>query len=239
MITLYAFGPAFGLPDPSPFVTKAEMLLKLSKLPYRKDTGSFSRAPKGKLPYIEEDGRVIADSTFIRLYLEEKHGIDFDAGLDAAQRGTAWAFDKMFEDHVYWLVVRERWLIDRNFYAGPARFFERAPAPARPLAIRYVRWRLTKTLKGQGTGRHSESEIETLAARAIDAAASCLGDKRYFMGDRPCGADATVSAFITNALCPLFESAARRAAERHENLLAYSRRMTEEFFPDLARKSAA
>jgi hypothetical protein len=28
MITLYAFGPAFGLPDPSPFVTKAEVLLK-------------------------------------------------------------------------------------------------------------------------------------------------------------------------------------------------------------------
>lgn len=24
MITLYTFGPALGLPDPSPFVTKAE-----------------------------------------------------------------------------------------------------------------------------------------------------------------------------------------------------------------------
>ena len=35
MITLYTFGPAFGLPDPSPFVTKAEMLLKLAGLPYR------------------------------------------------------------------------------------------------------------------------------------------------------------------------------------------------------------
>ena len=40
-----------------------------------------------------------------------------------------------------------------------------------------------------------------LAARAIDAVALFLGDKRYFMGDRPCGADATVSAFVTNALC--------------------------------------
>ena len=29
MITLESFGPAFGLPDPSPFVTKAEMLLKM------------------------------------------------------------------------------------------------------------------------------------------------------------------------------------------------------------------
>ena len=35
MITLYTFGPTFGLPDPSPFVTKAEMLLELARLPYR------------------------------------------------------------------------------------------------------------------------------------------------------------------------------------------------------------
>ena len=28
MITLYGFGPAFGLPDPSPFVIKVEVLLR-------------------------------------------------------------------------------------------------------------------------------------------------------------------------------------------------------------------
>jgi len=33
MITLYSFGPAFGLPDPSPFVTKAATLLKMAGLP--------------------------------------------------------------------------------------------------------------------------------------------------------------------------------------------------------------
>ncbi len=35
MITLYSFGPFFGLPDASPFVMKGEMLLKLAGLPYR------------------------------------------------------------------------------------------------------------------------------------------------------------------------------------------------------------
>jgi hypothetical protein len=30
MITLYGFGPAFGLPDPSPFVTKVEVLLNFA-----------------------------------------------------------------------------------------------------------------------------------------------------------------------------------------------------------------
>ena len=46
MITLYTFGPAFGLPDPSPFVMKAEVLLKMADLPYRVDTTGFRKAPK-------------------------------------------------------------------------------------------------------------------------------------------------------------------------------------------------
>ena len=50
MITLYTFGPAFGLPDPSPFVTKVEVLLKMAGLAYGTNTTGFRRAPKGKLP---------------------------------------------------------------------------------------------------------------------------------------------------------------------------------------------
>ena len=94
MITLASFGPAFGLPDQSPFVTKAEVLLKMSGLPFEKQRSGLRKAPKGKLPYIEDDGRIIADSTFIRLHLERKYGLDFDRGLTSAQKGTAWAVER-------------------------------------------------------------------------------------------------------------------------------------------------
>jgi hypothetical protein len=50
MITLYTFGPAFGLPDATPFVTKAGVLLKLSKLPYRTQSGGMRKAPRGSEP---------------------------------------------------------------------------------------------------------------------------------------------------------------------------------------------
>ena len=33
MITLFTFGPSFGLPDASPFVMKDELLLKMDGLP--------------------------------------------------------------------------------------------------------------------------------------------------------------------------------------------------------------
>ena len=84
MITLYAFGPGFGLPDPSPFVMKADVLLKMAGMPYRVDLSGLSRAPKGKLPYIDDDGTIVADSTFIRRHLEQGRGIDFDRGRKGA-----------------------------------------------------------------------------------------------------------------------------------------------------------
>jgi glutathione S-transferase len=92
MITLYGAGPFFGLPDPSPFAMKAETLLRMSKLPFDKKQMSRSKAPKGKIPYIEDDGKLLGDSTFIRWHLEQKYRIDFDAMLTAEQRAVAWAF---------------------------------------------------------------------------------------------------------------------------------------------------
>ena len=63
MITLYSFGPSNGLPEISPFVMKAEVLLKMAGLPFRTDTGGFRKAPKGKLPSIDDEGEIVADST--------------------------------------------------------------------------------------------------------------------------------------------------------------------------------
>ena len=120
MITLYAFGPHFSLPDPSPFVMKAEILLKMAGLPYKIDLNGFRKAPKGKLPYINDDGDRIADSTFIRSHIERKYKFDFDRGLSAEQRAVAWAFEKMAEDNLYWTVVDARWMDDANLNAAPA-----------------------------------------------------------------------------------------------------------------------
>ena len=233
MITLYTFGPAFGLPDPSPFVMKAEMLLKLSGLPYQTNTKGFGKARKGKLPYIDDDGEIVADSTFIRMHLEKKYGIDFERGLTPEQRGVAWAFEKMVEDHLYWAAVNERWLDDANFAKGPANFFKRVPAPMRPLIIMFVRRKVRQQLHGQGMGRHSPGEIAALAERGVAAIADYLGEKPFFMGAEPTGVDATIFAFVAGALCPLFETPVRAAAERHDNLKRYVGRMTARFYPDV------
>lgn len=231
MITLYGFGPYFGLPDASPFVMKAMLLLKLAGLPYREDRGGFAKAPKGKLPYIDDDGTIVADSTFIRFHIEKKYGVDFDAGLTTEHRAIAWAVEKMCEEHLYFAVVDLRWRDKENFANGPARFFDFLPAAARPLVRGLIRRKVLKVLMAQGFGRHSPAEVAELGIRDIDALAAILGDHPYLMGDRPCGADATVFGFIACTLAPVFASEVRAAAERHPNLMAYAKHMSERYFP--------
>ena len=158
MIKLATFGPGFGLPDPSPFVVKADVLLQLSGLPYERMAGNLRKAPKGKLPYIDDDGAVIPDSTFIRLHLENKYGVDFDRGLSPQQRGAAWAVEKMLEDQFYWIIINERWLDDANFAKGPAVFFQPIPAPIRGFVVRSVRKGLRRTVHGHGLGRHAQAD---------------------------------------------------------------------------------
>ncbi len=235
MITLYTFGPAFGLPDPSPFVTKAEVLLKMSGLPYRTDTSGFKKAPKGKLPYIDDGGITVADSTFIRLHLERRYGIDFDAGLSPAERAVAWAFEKMCEEHLYFTLVHARWMIDENFDAGPRSFFDSAPVPLRPLVCAMVRRQVRRNLHGQGLGRHSEDELAQLATRDLIALADFLADKPYLMGATPCGADATIFSFMAATLCPVFKTPIRIAAELQPNLVAYRDRLMAKYYPKLAK----
>lgn len=234
MITLYCFGPFEGLPDASPFVMKTMMLLKLAGLDYREDRAGYRRAPKGKLPFIDDNGTIVADSTFIRWHIEKTRDLDFDAHLTKEQRAVAWAAEKLCEDHLYWLVVKDRWFIEDNFRRGPAKFFERAPAPIRPLIGAMVRRKILKAAHAQGLGRHSPEEAAQIGRKGVDTLATLLGDTPYLFGERAGGADATLFAFVAALLYKGYDSPLRTAAEQYPNLVRYRDRMMQQYFPKFA-----
>jgi glutathione S-transferase len=239
MITLFGFGEGFGLPEISPYVTKTEVQLKMAGLAYEKTRGDREESPKGQLPYIEVDGQRISDSTFIRGYLERAFGFDLDAGLDARARAEAWAIERMVENQLIWVMIHARWLDADNFAKGPAHFFDRAPETVRAALQRDVQEQVRKNIFAVGVGRHSEMEILALGVRSLAALSIFLGDNRYLMGDRPCGADATVFGGLAAILTPFFESELRRQAESFPNLVAYVDRMMAEFYPEFAWPAAS
>ena len=232
MIVLHTFGPFMGTPDASPFVMKAMLLLKHAGLPYTEKSGTPFGAPHGLLPYIDDDGRRVADSTMIRAHIEKKYGFDFDAGLDASQKATAWTIERMCEDHLYFAILRARWLDREVFDAGIARLFAQIPAPVRPLVKAVIRKSNEKRLKGHGLGRLTEEQIQWFAMRDLDALAQSLGDKPYLMGDAPCGVDATAFGMLTALLVPDLAIPLRAVARQHANLVAYQKRVAAKYFPE-------
>ncbi|HEX2117191.1 MAG TPA: glutathione S-transferase family protein [Alphaproteobacteria bacterium] len=230
MITLYAFGPAFGLPDPSPFVIKTAIHLQMAGLTYRTDLSGFPVAPKGKLPYISDDGQIVPDSTFIRAHIERKYGMDLDEGLTARQRVEAWAIERMCEDHLTWIAGWFRWEVEENFRKGPLHFFDKAPGMCRARFIEEARTKVKQAQWSHGIGRHSLAEIADLGSRSLAALAVLLGDKPYMMSDRPTGVDGMAAGVLAEVLTPYFDTPLRREAESFPNLVAYTDRMLQRYF---------
>ena len=210
---------------------KAMLLLKLAGQPFAiEELGSSPKVgPRGKRPFIVDDGVIVSDSTFIRFHLEKKYGVDFDAHLSPQQKGVTWAVEKMCEEHLYFASVYFRWMNDGNFKVAAATFFKSAPALIRPFIRAFVRNNMRKTLHAQGLGRHTESEIAELASRDIDALAIILGDADWFGGFLPCAADASVGAFVLTALCESFDSPLLTKAKSHVNLVTYAKRVSSLF----------
>lgn len=231
MLRIYGFGPAPGLPDLSPFVLKAMTLLKMAGVDYIVDTTGFRRAPKGKLPYIDDNGVIVADSTFIRWHLERTRGIDFDAGLTETQRAQSWAIEKLCEDHLISIVAVLRWRDADNFARGVGVVFDQMiPTPLRAPVKWLIRNRLVSRFWQAGIGRFDDSELAVLGGRDVDALATLLGDKPYLMGDAPCAADAAVFAALTLLMDPATASTTRDAALSKPNLVAYRDRMMGRYF---------
>lgn len=228
MITLYGAGEGFGLPEISPYVTKTEVQLKMAGLGYAKVRARPDESPKGQVPFIDANGMRIADSTFIRGYIERTYGVDFDEGLDPVQRAHAWAIERMMENHFGWALCTERWLDAENFAKGPAHFFDGAPEGVREVVLDEVR----KNVRAVGIGRHSELEVVALAVRSLAAVSAILGNKPYLFGSRPSGVDATVFAMLAGTLTPFFTGEIRRRAEGFGNLVAYVDRLMAQFYPE-------
>jgi glutathione S-transferase len=231
MIRLYQFRPVFGLPNASPFCMKVETYLRMAGLAYECPRGADVRkSPKGKMPYIEDEGTIVADSAFIIDYLKRKYGDALDSHLGAAERAAALACQRMLEENTYWAVLYFRWLDEAGWKLTREAFFGWMKPPLKwivpPLARRIVR----RELHGHGMGRHARDEIDAIGRKDLTAAADFLGDQAFFMGARPSSLDATAYAFLANVLWVPIESPLKAHARQRPQLEAYCRRMKEKYF---------
>lgn len=235
MIILYTTPPLWGLPSISPACLKLETCLRMAKVPYQRNQDlDLSLAPKGKIPFIEDRGEFIGDSTLILQRLQQHTGIDLDRTLTSEQQAIALAFRRMLKEHTYWRLVYIRYGMEANWQQY-RQVMAQMLAPNSPHEIwepivEGLRMQFLTQLYQQGLGQHQEGEIDQLITADLQALSTFLADRPYFMGDQPTTLDATVYAHIGNLIQPPFDSAIVNAARNLTNLCQHCDRMTQHFF---------
>jgi len=232
-IKLFQFPHMFGIPNLSPFCCKLETWLRIAQIPYEVvDTPDPRKGPKGKLPFIEDDGVRIADSSRIIDHLVRTRGVDPDAHLDAGQRSIALLVQRTLEEHYAFVLAYTHLLRDEGFRHTRTRF-NSVPAIMRPLVSSMVQRQIRDLLWKQGILRHSDEEIVEAALRDWRAVLAVRSEGPFFFGDEAAGVDAIVFGTLATTVLTPIESPIRDFLRSQPGCLTYAERMREQFFPEL------
>ncbi|EYF06931.1 glutathione S-transferase family protein [Chondromyces apiculatus] len=217
---------------------KLETWLRLADIPYTIAAPDFNVAPKGKIPYVDDAGALMGDSTLIIEHLIATRGRDPDAGLSREERAISVAFRRLCKENLYWVTLKMRysdphnWSLYRPVLAG----MQTTAPPDVKLAIADTIYRnMIEQLQNQGLGRHSLEEVDRIGMADLTALSDFLGAKPFLMGDRPTSVDATAYSHVANTIEVPLQSTVRDHGRALPNLVAYCERMRERFFPDLPR----
>lgn len=232
MIKLYSFGPAFNLPDPSPFVTKIDLSLRIAGLEYESiaSSSNLQRAPKAKLPFIKDNNEIIADSVIILEHLKNHHGVEFDDWLSKEQAAYAQLLGKSLDENLYWTIVYSRWIKDDAWPTVKAQFFDPLPFPMNHLIASYARRSTRKQFLGHGMGKHNDQEITDIANKSWTSLSVILGDKPYFFGERICSFDVTAFAMLASFTVCSLETDLGKEVKKYENLVAFTHRIASQYY---------
>ena len=233
MITLCGFGPALGLPDPSPFVVKVDAYLRMAGVPFEYKSGmdNLKNAPKKKLPVIVDGETVIPDSQEIIAYLKSAKNADLDDWLNAEQNAISYLVTKSIDENFYWCVVYSRWVDEDTWPIVKAKFFGDMPFPVKQIIPGVLRRGIIKDMKAHGIGRHSGTEILQIAKQTLQSLSDLLGDKPFFLGDQPCSLDAAAYGSLSGLILATIDDDFNAAARQHSNLVAFCNNIKTEYFP--------
>jgi glutathione S-transferase len=233
-IKLFQFPRMFAIPNLSPFCCKLETWLRITGIPYETvDTTDPRKGPKGKLPFIEDAGVRIADTSIIVDHLVKTRGVDPDARLDASQRATALLVQRTLEEHFAFVLAYTHLVRAGGLQHTRARF-DPVPSLIRPLVIHTVQRQIKKLLWYQGILRHSDKEIIDSGVRDWRAVLAVMSDGPFFFGNEPTGGDAIVFGALASSVLTPIESPIRDFLMSQPGCVAYAERMRTRFFPELA-----
>jgi glutathione S-transferase len=117
MLTLYSWPELCGVADNNGYGLKVYAFLKLAGVPFtHAHVFDAAKAPRGQLPYIDDDGEIVGDSDTIIAHLARKYRLAIDEQLTPAQRDTDLLVTRLLDD-LYWVMSYSRWQDERYWPA--------------------------------------------------------------------------------------------------------------------------
>ncbi|OWF53863.1 failed axon connections homolog [Mizuhopecten yessoensis] len=212
-------------PSLSPFAVKLETYLRVAKIPYQ---NVYDKKPgsKGKIPWIEYNGVSVPDTEFCMQFLRQKRSTDINEELTPEQQATARAFQKMVDEHTYWIMILFRWIYDETKEVINLAKWRRT-------YITIVTYMARMQTHYQGLGRHTQKEVEAILDGDFKALSQYLGDKQYFFGDSPTEVDCALFGQLSQLLWHLPHTIVPTLLqEKYPNLVDYCERIQTNYWPD-------
>lgn len=199
MIILYSYPELFGLPDNNPFGLKVDTFLRLTKIDYtHKHITNTQNAPRGQLPYLNDNDQIITDSNIIIQYLAKKY-VDLDSDLTEFQKNTHFLIIRMLDYHLYWVMSYSRWQ-DENFWPlFKAAFLKQLPELT-DSSLEDIRKYNIEKYYFQGISRYPSQDIYQAGIDDLQAIVMLLAEKRFLFGDKIHALDACCYGFLANIL---------------------------------------
>jgi glutathione S-transferase len=226
MIQLYQFPSRPEILNLSPFCMKVELYLKMAKIPYQTvSIRNPAKAPKGKVPFIIDEGKKIADSAIIIDYLEHKYNQPLDAHLTLAQQAEKILIQRLLDEHFAWILTYSRW-VDENYNSTALdMFFGKKRGLLMRLIAKKVQAKMVKSCFNQGIGRHSAEEVYQFGMEDLIALDRILEHRTYGLGEQVSSVDACIYAHLANIVEIDLDTPLRQQALQLPHLMAYVSRM--------------
>jgi glutathione S-transferase len=220
MLTLFSYPELFGVADNNGYGLKLFAFLRLTGVPFRHEhIVDASKAPRGQLPYIVDDGETIGDSNTIVAHLIRKHRLTIDDGLTAAKRTTGHLITRMLDD-LYWVMSYSRWQDERFWPLFRDALLEQHPALTEA-GLRKAQAFNFKRYYFQGIGRYAPDAVYARGLADLQALADLIPTKGYMHGPQPTSIDAAIYGFIANIHFYEIETPLREFVRGHENIVRH------------------
>lgn len=188
----------FGLPDNNPFGLKVETFLRMTKIEFEAwNILDTKDAPRGQLPYIEDNGKIITDSNYIIYYLSDKFQITWDNDLTSQQKTSQFLLTRMLDNHLYWVMSYSRWQDERYWPLFKAEFLRQFP-DVPDAVVENAKQKNLEKYRYHGIGRYDQKDIYQSGIDDLSAITSMLGKNDFIFGDKPHTVDAICYGFLAN-----------------------------------------